>query len=268
MPTGIRNTLTIAGKELNIYFTTLVGYAGFGAYAFLMGLMFISHLNNYQNLTDRFVQSRQPGMLEQLNFNDAIITPMLSSGLGMFLFFVPFLTMRLYAEEKSGRTFELLMTAPLRTVELVSGKFLAVATMIVVFTLIPLVFPFILHFYGSSSSPGSPVEWWPVASGFGAVFLMGLTCASIGMFVSSLSESQVVAAVGTFAVLLVGFVLPTIASRLEGDWRALLEYLTPLSHVGRGLQGRVRLADLTYFLSANAVLLYLTHRVVEAQRWR
>lgn len=265
---GLRNTLAIASKELNIYFTTLVGYAGFGAYAFLMGLMFISHLNNYQQLTDRFVSNRQPGMLEQLNFNDAIITPMLSSGLGMFLFFVPFLTMRLFAEEKSARTFELLMTAPLRTLELVMGKFLAVTAMIAVFCLIPMVFPFILHVYGSSSGTGSPVEWWPVASGFGAIFLMGLTCASVGMLVSSLSESQVVAAVGTFAVLLVGFVLPTIAQRLDGDWRALLEYLTPLTHVGRGLQGRVRLADLTYFVSVNAVLVYLTHRVVEAQRWR
>jgi ABC-2 type transport system permease protein len=264
----MRNTLIIAKKELSIYFTTVVGYAGFGAYAFLMGLVFISSLNRYQNLTDAYVTNRQPAMLEQLNFNDLIITPMLSSGLWMFLFFVPFLTMRQFAEERSGRTFELLMTAPLRTAELVLGKWLSVAFMVAVFTLIPLVFPVILDAYGSTTGTGSAVEWAPVWSGFVSVFLMGLTCASVGVLVSSLSESQIVAALGTFALLLIGFVIPMVAQRLEGDWRTLIEYLSPVSHVTRGLQGRVRLADLVYFGSVNVVLVYFTHRVVESYRWR
>lgn len=265
---SIRRIWVVAKKELSIYFTTLVGYLGFGAYAFLMGLLFISSLNNFQNLTDRFVGERNPALLEQLNFNDAIITPMLSSGLGMYLFFIPFLTMRLFAEEKSARTFELLMTLPVRTVELVGGKFLSLVVMVGVFSLVPVVFPLILHAYGSTAGAQSPVEWWPVASGLGAIFLMGLTCASVGLLVSALAESQVVAAVGTFAVLLVGFVLPSLAGRVEGDWRYVLEYLTPLTHVSRGLQGRVRLADLLYFGSALGMLLFFTHRVVEAQRWR
>lgn len=264
----VRNVRTFALKELSVYFTTLIGYVGFGAYAFLMGLFFITALNRYQTLTNVYVTNRQPGMLEQLNFNDAIITPMLSSGFGMFLFFVPFLTMRLFAEEKSGRTFELLMTLPVRTIEIVLGKFFALVTMLLIFCLIPMVFPVILHVYGSTSGGASPVEWWPVMSGFLFVFLMGLTCASLGMLVSSLSESQVVAAVGTFAVLLIGFVLPSIAQRLDGDWRYFVEYLTPMTHVGRGVQGRVRYSDLMYFVSVNAMLLYFTHRVVEAQRWR
>lgn len=264
----MRNTLTILHKELSIYFTTVVGYAGFGAYAFLMGLVFISALNKYQSLTEYYLTNRQPALLEQLNFNDAIITPMLSSGLWMFLFFVPFLTMRQIAEEKSGRTFELLMTAPLRSVELVLGKFLSLVVMIAVFTAIPLVFPLILHAYGSSSEAGSAVEWVPVASGFLSIFLMGLTCASLGLLVSALSESQIVAALGTFAILLIGFVLPMIAQRLEGDWGAVVQYLTPISHVTRGLQGRLRSSDLVYFASVVGMLVFFTHRVVEAQRWR
>ena len=264
----MRNTLTLARKELSIYFTTVVGYAGFGSYAFLMGLVFISTLNKYQGLTDYYLSNRQPTLLERLNFNDQIITPMLSSGLWMFLFFVPFLTMRQFAEEKSSGTFELLMTTPVRSFELVTGKFLSLAVMIAILTIIPLIFPIILHTYGSSTGTGSPVEWAPVASGFLAIFLMGLTCASLGLLVSALSGSQVVAALGTFAVLLIGYVLPMIAQRLEGDWRQLVEYLTPVSHVSRGLQGRIRLSDLVYFGSANAMLLYLTHRVVESHRWR
>ncbi len=264
----MRNIVTIAEKELGVYLTTVVGYAGFGAYAFLMGLGFVSALSAYQRATETYVATKQPALLEQLNFNDQILVPMFSSGLWLFLFFVPFLTMRLFAEEKSARTFELLMTAPVTTADLVLGKWLAAAAMIGAMTAIPLVFPLILHFYGSSSGSGSPVEWAPVVSGLLAILLMGLTFTSVGLLSSSLSESQVVAALGTFAVLLFGFLLPTIASRIDGDARTLLEYLSPVSHVSRGLQGRVRLSDLVYFGTVNAVLLYFTHRVVESHRWR
>jgi ABC-2 type transport system permease protein len=263
----MRNVVTIARKELSIYFTTVVGYAGFGAFAFLMGLLFITALNRYQIYTTQFVDQRKPELLERLNFNDAIITPMLSSGLWMFLFFVPFLTMRLFAEEKQNRTFELLMTAPITSLEMVLGKFLGVATMIVIMNCIPLVFPWILHMYGTSPS-GSPVEWTPVWSGFLAMVLLGLTFCALGLMISAMTESQIVAALMTFAVLLLGFVLPMISARLEGDWRTVVEYLTPISHVARGLQGRLVLSDLVYFGTSIATLLFLTQRIVESHRWR
>lgn len=233
-----------------------------------MGLMFISALNKYQQLTDYYVNNRQPALLEQLNFNEQIITPMLSSGLWMFLFFIPFLTMRQFAEEKNSRTFELLMTTPVQSIELVLGKFISVVCMILFFTLIPLIFPVILDAYGSASEGTRVVEWAPVFSGFLSIFLMGVTCAAFGILVSSLTESQIVAALCTFAILLIGFVLPMLAQRLDGNWRMLLEYISPVGHVGRGLQGRVRSSDLIYFGSVTTVVLYFTHRVVEAHRWR
>ncbi len=262
------NIITMARKELNIYFTTIIGYAGFGTYAFLMGLVFITTLNKYQNFTQFYLANQQPQLLEQLNFNDAIITPMLSTGLWMYLFFIPFLTMRQFAEEKSNRTFELLMTAPISSLQLVLGKFLGVAAMVATMTAIPLVFPIILHVYGSSSSPGSPVEWMPVLSGFLSVFLMGIVFASMGMLVSALTESQIVAALLTFALLLVNFVTPMLAQRLDGEWRSVVEYITPVTHVMRGLQGRLLLSDLVYFCSCAAAYLYFTLRVVESHRWR
>lgn len=263
----MRNVVTIWRKELSIYFTTVVGYAGFGAFAFLLGLLFITALNRYQIYTTQFVDQRQPELLERLNFNDAIITPMLSSGLWMFLFFIPFLTMRLFAEEKQNRTFELLMTAPITSLEMVLGKFFGVGTMVVIMNCIPLVFPLILHRYGTSPS-GSPVEWAPVWSGCLAMVMLGLTFSAVGILISALTESQIIAALLTFALLLLGFVLPMIAGRLEGDWRTVVEYLTPISHVMRGLQGRLQLADLVYFGSSVATLLFLTYRAVESHRWR
>lgn len=263
----MRNTLAILRKELNVYFTTVIAYAGFGAFAFLMGLLFVASVNRFQQATQYALQQQRPEMLEQLNFNESIVSPMLSTGIWMFLFFVPFLTMRLFAEEKSGRTFELLMASPVRSIELVLGKFLAVFLLMVLMCAIPLLFPLILHLYGSGTG-GSGVDWPPIWTGILAVFMLGLTFSALGLFFSSLTESQIVAALLTFAALLVGFVLPMMAGRLEGDWRAFLEYLAPITHVGRGLEGRLVAKDLVYFGSAILACLFLTHRAVESHRWR
>ena len=261
------NIIAIARKELNIYFSTVIAYAGFGAFAFLMGMLFVGQLNRYQLSTQYMLSRQQPEMLERLNFNDEIITPILSTGIWMFLFFVPFLTMKLFSEEKSNRTFELLMSAPIRTVDLVLGKFFAVSVLMIVMSAIPLIFPLILSIYGTGNI-GSGVEWAPIFSGTIVVFLLGLTFCSLGMLFSSLSESQIVAALLTFAALLIGFMLPIMATRLEGDWRALIEFLAPATHVRRGLQGRLYLEDFVFFASSIFTFLFLTHRVVESHRWR
>ncbi len=264
----MKRAATIASKELQVFFTTAVGYAGFGAYTFLMGILFISALNRFQQLTQYYLGQQRPDLLETLNFNDSILVPMFSSGVWMFLFFVPFLTMRLFAEEKSQRTFELLMTAPVTSWDLVLGKFSAAAAMIVVMAGIPVIFPVILDAYGSAGTGASPVEWNPVLSSIAFTMLLGIAFVSIGLLVSAMTDSQILAALGTFGILLMGYVLPFIAARLEGDWRMVVEYLSPISHVSRGIQGRVLLEDVVYFASVTVVCLFFTHRVVESHRWR
>ncbi|MCB9655531.1 MAG: ABC transporter permease subunit [Deltaproteobacteria bacterium] len=263
--TGI---LTIARKELSIYFTTTIGYVAFGAYTFVMGLLFITSVNRFQQYTELYLAQQKPDLLEQLNFNDAIISPMLSTAGWMFLFFVPFLTMRLFAEEKSNRTFELLMTAPITSLDMVLGKFLGASVLVLFMGLLPAIYPLILHIYGVSTGGGSSVEWAPVFSGSLVIVLLGVMFTAIGLFISALTESQVVAALLTFAWLLILCLLPSFSSRLEGDWQTLVEFLGPLVHVARGVRGRIHVADLTYFATFSVVFLVLTHRVVESHRWR
>src|SRR5207245_2611913 len=150
--------------------------------------------------------------------------------------------------------------------ELVLGKFLAVAALMLAMSAVPLIFPLILSVYGSGPVDGSGVEWAPVWSGTLIVFLLGLTFSALGMLFSSCTESQIVAALLTFAALLVGFVIPMMAARLEGQWREVLEYLSPMSHVGRGLEGRLALKDLVFFGTAILTCLFFTHRVIESHR--
>ncbi|NJK90151.1 MAG: hypothetical protein HC923_12710 [Myxococcales bacterium] len=88
------------------------------------------------------------------------------------------------------------------------------------------------------------------------------------MLMSALTESQLFAALLTFGLLLIGNILPVLASRLEGDWATVIEYTSPSSHVARGIQGRVLLGDLVYFATLTVFALFSTHRVVESHRWR
>jgi ABC-2 type transport system permease protein len=264
----MRALLAIARKELGIYFTTMIAYSGFGAFSFVLGLVFFTNLNKFQKATNDYLAQQRPELLALLNFNDQIIGPLFSTCAWLFLFFVPFLTMRLFAEEKSNRTFELLMTAPITSLEMVLGKFLAVALMIALMTSMALIYPVILAAYGTGTTTAGGVEWAPVWSGLLAIFMLGVTFSAVGLFVSALTESQIVAALLTFALLLMTFVVPMIAQTLEGDWRAVLEYLTPVTHVGRGLEGRVHLKDLVYFGSVLAISLFSTLRAVESHRWR
>ncbi|MEM1024347.1 MAG: ABC transporter permease subunit [Myxococcota bacterium] len=264
----MRGLFAIARKELSIFFTTTIAYAGLGAYAFLMGLVFVSSLNQYQQRTAIFLSQQQPQMLERLNFNDAILTPMFSTGVWMFLFFVPFLTMRLLAEEKNQNTFELLMTTPISSWQIVLGKFIATWVLILVMSFIPLVFPFILEAYGTTTGTSSAVEWSPVLVSVLMATLMGSSFIALGMLMSSLTDSQIVAALLTFATLLLSYTLPFVANRLEGDWQTVLDYASPLSHVNRAFQGRLLAEDLVYFLSLTLAGLIVTQRVVESNRWR
>lgn len=259
---------TLALKELGITFTTLSGYLALGIYSFVLGLVFVSSINRFQETTAYLVSEQRPELLEQLNFNDGILTPVLSTALWLFLFFVPFLTMRLFAEEKQQHSFELLMTTPVRSIEVVLGKYLAVSLVVLLMALMPTLFAIILHAYGSSAGPGSPVEWRPFFLGLFTLLALGLSFSGIGLLISALSSSQVVAALVSFAALLMLLVLPMVASQLEGSWRAVLEYLSPMTHVSRGLQGRLLFADLVYFASAILLSLGLTERALESHRWR
>jgi ABC-2 type transport system permease protein len=263
-----KQTLAIARKELGIYLTTPVGYIGFGTFAFLLGLLFTGALNKYQQYTEFYLGQQRPDLLDTLNFNDAILLPTFNSALWMLLFFVPFLTMRLFAEERSEGTLELLLTSPIRAWDIVLGKFLSLVAMMVVYHAIQLLFPLILELYGSGPAGHHPVEWAPIWSGIAVTLLFGIGLSTLGMLLSSMTRSQVTAALLTFTTLLLVFTLPLIASRVDGIWREVMDYAAPITHVSEGLQGRIRLTDLIYFVSSTVALLFLTSRVVESYRWR
>jgi ABC-2 type transport system permease protein len=269
----MRNALAIARKELSIYFTTPTAYAVFGGMTFIAGMMFLAALGYFQSLTLQFMTFQQSQMLEHLNLTDMVVYPLFRNVGVIFLFMAPFLSMRLVAEEKRNRTFELLMTAPLRPWEIMFGKYLAALGLMLVAVLLLSLFPIIVTLFGSSGTLISaaddhgPLEWSTVLSGLLGLFLVGGAMMAVGMFVSSVTENVVVAALVTFVILLVLWILNWQAGRMEGAGRAILDYISMPGHLDAFAKGAPALKDLVYFLTFMILGPFFTERAIEAQRW-
>lgn len=266
----MRNALAIARKELSIYFTTPWAYIVFLAMAGLAGFFFIVNLETFkqvQEMARALTWARMPPDAASFkNLTDGVIVPLWGVVMVITLFVAPFLSMRLFAEEKSQRTLELLMTAPLRPSEIVLGKYLGGLGVITATLGLTIVFPLILAFFGRSES-GSALEWSTVLLGYAGLLLWGATCIAVGMFISSLTKSQMVAAFITFAVLLPWWLLRGLAQSAEEPIRSIVQHLSFDTQLQNMLKGVLDLKSLIFFASVIAFSFFMTHRAVEAQRW-
>jgi len=266
----MRTALAIARKELSIYFTTPWAYAVFTAMVALSSFFFMGLLQTFQEVQEmaKAVGWNQlpPDLAAYRNLTDGVVVQLWGVVLIVTLFVAPFLSMRLFAEEKRNKTFELLMTTPVRPYELVLGKYLGGLGIISATLGLTIVFPLMLTAFGSSTS-GVVLEWPTVLLGYGAVLLWGATCMAVGLFISALTESQMVAALLTFAVLLPWMLLRGLAAGVEEPMRSLITYLAFDSQLNNLIKGVLDLKALVFFVSVILFSLLLTHRTVEAQRW-
>ncbi|QRK05154.1 ABC transporter permease subunit [Archangium violaceum] len=263
----MRTALAIARKELSIYFTTPWAYAVFTAMLAIASFFFVNSLYEFQRAQE---MARTLGWervpQEFRNLTDGVMVPFWTSVMTITLFVVPFLSMRLFAEEKRNKTFELLMTAPVRPVEIVLGKYLGGLGIITTTLGLTIVFPVLLSLLGSSES-GPVLEWGTVLLAYVGLLLWGATCMAIGMFISTLTESQMVAALVTFAVLLPWMLLRGLARATEEPLRSFISHLSFDSQLTGMLRGVLDLETPIFFVSVIFFSLLLSHRSVEAQRW-
>lgn len=266
----MRNVLAIARKELTIYFTTPWAWLVFMAMAFVSGVFFVASLSNFKQVQEAAKalswQQLGPELSVYKNLTDGVVVQLWGIVVIITLFVAPFLSMRLFAEERRQKTFELLMTSPVRPIEIVLGKYLGAVGIIATTLGITIVYPVLLSLFGSSES-GSALEWSTVGLGYFALLLWGCTCMAIGMFISALTDSQMVAAFFTFVVLLPWMLLKGLAQQTEGPMRAVVNYLSFDSQMQNLLKGVFDPKALVFFASVIAVQLVLTHRAIEAQRW-
>jgi ABC-2 type transport system permease protein len=257
----VRNALAIAGKELRSYFVSPIAYVVLTGFLLLGGWFFFNLLARFDFLLNIYSALRNPEAQARLNLNQFVIEPLLHNLSVVLVILTPVITMRSFAEEKRGGTYELLMTSPLSIIEIVAGKFLGVVGFLVVMLGLTAVYPLILLAYGNP-------EIGIMAAGYLGLFLLAVAFACVGLLTSSLTENQIIAAVSCLVVLLLLYVIAWPAETSNPTLGAVLKYLSLTEHFSEMVKGVISTTDLTYFASVIVLALFLTQRSVESVRWR
>lgn len=260
--------ISIWRKELRIYFTTWISYVFLAVFVVFGAYVFQAHLARFQQMSFQFMQMRASQYMEHLNLTDMVVGPLFAQLAVIMLFLIPVLTMRLMAEERSGRTMELLMTLPIRSYEIIIGKYLAALTLMWCAFVLMLIFPALLEVYGQSGSGDWAVDWSTVFTSYLGLFLFAASGIAIGLFWSSMTHSMLVSGFGSFITLIMLWVLGWKAYGDAGFWAELFGYLSIINHIEGFVRGMVKLSDLVYYLSLTLLGIFLSHRMLEAQRWQ
>lgn len=250
----------IVAKELRSYFVSPIVYVVGAVFLLIFGVLSYLAVVNAGAQAVRLMQIQ--GAAAQLNLNDLVFRPTFYSIAIILLLILPLLTMRLFAEERKLRTFELLMTSPIGINEMVVGKFLGAYAIFLGLLGLSGIVPVILSFYSS-------FDWNPVLTGYLGLALLGALFLATGVLASALTENQIVAAFLSFGLLILVWLLGGVGSVLgETPLGNLFSYLSFIEHYDRFVRGLVDTKDLVYYISGMLLMLFLAHRVVESQRWK
>ncbi len=236
----MKNIVAIFLKELKSHFYSLVAWIIISAFLVITSYFFIVIL----------IYSKEASM--RYSFTNMSI---------ILLFLTPAFTMRLFSEEKKSGTIEILMTCPVRDGEVVLGKYLASFFLFLVMIGLTLQYPYILKTYGKP-------DFGPIISGYLGIILLGGAFLSVGIFVSSLTENQIVSAIVSFGILLIFWFIEAFSSIVGTQGQNIISYISLSEHFYDFTKGIIDLKSVVFYLSFIAFFIFLTIRSVEARKWR
>jgi ABC-2 type transport system permease protein len=246
-------------KETANFFVSPIAYAVIACFLLISGFFFWANVS-FMSLIS-LQAANNPMISARINLNDVVIRPLVQNMAIILLFLMPLLTMRLFSEEKKSGTIELLLTYPVTDAGVLTGKFLAATLLLAV--MLAGTFPFPIMLAGL----GKP-DYGVLLSGYLGLLLMGGAFMALGMFISSLTENQIVAAAISFGSALLCWVISWSASLADGATGAVLRQLSILEHMESLNKGILSLSDISFFVLFTAFFLFLTLRSVETYRWR
>ena len=255
----MRSVWIIAKKELKTYLYSPIAYILTSFFLLVAGFFYYSILSWANEQSMRLLQSGYP--IDRVNINQMLFEPFFNNMTVILMFLLPLLTMRLFADEKKMRTEELLLTSPLPPTALILGKYLAALIIYAIILLLTATFAVFAFVHGNPEAA-------PLLTAYLGLFLLGAVFIAIGLFASSLTENQVIAAAISFSVILLIWVVSWVGESGPGAWRAILTYLSFFSHFKNMVTGVIDTQDIVYFLSFIFLGLYLTRAVFEFRRWR
>jgi ABC-2 type transport system permease protein len=254
----MKNIWIICRKELRSYFVSPVAYILLVMFAVIFGFFFWNYLGSFVNLA---MEAQMEGEQFPMNLNEQIVRPLLSNINVIGLFFIPMISMRLFAEEKRTGTIELLATSPIKDYEVIVGKWLA-AVLMYAFMLLSTVLDFVFLF-----KFGNP-DWKPLAIGYLGLVLQAGGLLAIGTFISTLTRNQIIAGAMTFGICLLLWVLGWVSQYENAAWAQVLSYMSVISHFDSFAKGVIDSKDAIFDATVIFLGLFFTARSMESLRWR
>ena len=251
--------LPVFKKEMRLYFGSPVAYAVATFFLFVTAFFFVPAFRGFADLSMR--AAMQPQMGGNLNATESILRPLIYNMAVVLLFFIPMVTMRLIAEERRAGNMELLLTYPLRDGEILLGKFLAALVLYMLILALTLFYPVTVAWF-------TRLEWGAVATGYLGLLLIGAAFLSVGLFVSSTTENQIVAGFGTFGVLLGLWLLGWFSDTTQGALRTVVQQAGIIEHMDSFAKGVLETKDIVYYVSVIGFALFLALRSLDSHRWR
>ncbi len=245
--------IAVFQREVRAYFSSVLAWALTAAYLLIVGVLVSASLEQYSNISQQAMQGGGGA-----NIMEVVSSMLMLMGF-LLVFFLPLLTMRLFAEERRSGTLDLLLTYPLTEAQIIAGKFLASMTvvgMMLAFT----VSGFIMM--GRLAT----LEWPVIGVGYLGLLLLGAALLALGMWASSLTSSQLVAAGLTYGSILLLWILSALDP--SGALKDKVGELSASAHLANMARGVLDTQDLVYFAALAGLFMFLTARVLESRKWR
>ncbi len=256
----MRSVYAIYRKEMGHYFVSPVAYVVVAVFLILCGIFFYLYVNA---VTQQTLEMAMQGMPQQTDMPGEVMQLFFGLLSTLILFLAPMLTMGSYAEERKSGTMELLMTSPVTEIQIVLGKYLAALTLFATM-LLPTATYVAYMCFRSDPRP----QWSLLVVDYLGAMLLGASLLAIGSFISSLTESQLIAFVIAFGASLVLWVLEFIVRGSDSVAGQILQYISVTHRYDDFTRGIIDTSSLIYYVSVPILFIFLTVRSIDSIRWR
>jgi ABC-2 type transport system permease protein len=254
----MKNILLICFKEFKGYFVSPIGYAVMALFGLIFGFGFYTATRDMVQLGFR---AQMMGQQQPMSVNEQVIRPLLGFAGTIVLFLIPMITMRLIAEEKRSGTIELLLTSPIRDIEIILGKWLGALLLYMCVLGMSVINIAMLFMWGKP-------DLKPVLVAYLGLLLQGACLLAIGTFVSTTTRNQIVAGGVTFFVSLLLWLLSWFTAFESTVTSQVINYMSIVTHMESFSKGVIDTKDVVFYLSMIFFSLFLTSRSMESLRWR
>jgi len=246
----MNNIVNIARTESKRIFLSPLAWAVLAVVQFIMGFVFINLLVDYAS---------NPSMDDTVGVSDYVAGSLYGFATILLLLVMPLMTMRLFAEERKGNTLVLLTSAPVSVSEIVLGKFLGLLVFIGAVVVLMALMPLALNW-------STDLDWGRLAAGLLGLLLMMAAFGAAGLFVSSLTREPTIAAVGSFGLLLIVWLINILGYNDNIPFREAFNYISLIGHFDSLRRGIFDSADVAYYLLFTSLFLWLTVQRLDMER--